>query len=192
MRFALGLILLAVVWRIVAVFAPELSNFSPLMALTFCGAVYFRDKRLWLVPFLALSVSDFWIDWHYASVMHYGWSLGDALVRTGCFAAGLGIGLLVARRKNWLTLLGGALGASLLFYFVTNTQAWFGDAFYPKTLAGWWQALTVGHPEYPPTLLFFRNTLLSDLLFTGLFAGIMELAARRRGEESRLARQAAV
>src|SRR5581483_3599503 len=149
MRFALGLILLAVVWRIVAVFAPELSNFSPLMALTFCGAVYFRDKRLWLVPFLALSVSDFWIDWHYASVMHYGWSLGDALVRTGCFAAGLGIGLLVARRKNWLTVLGGALGASLLFYFVTNTQAWFGDAFYPKTLAGWWQALTVGHPEYP-------------------------------------------
>lgn len=192
MRFALVLILLAVAWRIVAAFAPELGNFSPLMALTFCGAVYFRDKRLWLVPFLALSLSDLWLNWHYASAMHYGWSLGGALVRTACFAAGLGLGALVAQRKNWLNLFAGALGASLLFYFVTNTQAWFGDVFYPKTFAGWWQAMTIGHPEFPPTLLFFRNTLLSDLLFTGLFALAMELAARRRGEASLLARQMAI
>ncbi len=190
MRSALVLIFLAIAWRIAAAFAPELGNFSPLMALTFCGAVYFRDKRLWLVPFLALSLSDLWLNWHYASALHYGWSLGGALVRTACFAAGLGFGALVAGRKNWMTLLGGALGASLLFYFATNTQAWFGDAFYPKTLAGWWQAMTVGHPEFPPTLLFFRNTLLSDLFFTGLFALAMELAARQRGEESLLAHRA--
>jgi hypothetical protein len=190
MRSALVLILLAVAWRIVGAFVPELGNFSPLMALTFCSAVYFRDKRLWLVPFLALTVSDLWLDWHYASALHYGWSLGGALVRTACFAAGLGLGALVAQRKNWLTLFAGALGASLLFYFATNTQAWLGDAFYPKTFAGWWQAMTVGHPEFPPTLLFFRNTLLSDLLFTGLFAMAMEFAAQHRGEESLLARRA--
>ncbi len=190
MRYALGLIFLAVAWRIASAFAPELGNFSPLMALTFCGAVYFRDKRLWLVPFLALSLSDLWLDWHYAATMHYSWSLSGALTRTACFAAGLGLGALVAQRKNWLTLFAGALGGSLLFYFVTNTGAWLGDAFYAKTLAGWWQAMTIGHPEFPPTLFFFRNTLLSDLLFTGLFALAMEFAARRRGEESLLARRA--
>ncbi|MFM9031283.1 MAG: DUF6580 family putative transport protein, partial [Opitutaceae bacterium] len=48
-----------------------------------------------------------------------------------------------------------------------------------RTAAGWWQALTVGRPEFPPTLFFFRNTLVGDLVFTGLFAGAMEFAARR-------------
>ena len=52
----------------------------------------------------------------------------------------------------------------------TNTGVWAHDAYYAKTLAGWCQALTVGHPEFPPTLWFFRNTMLGDLLFTGLFA----------------------
>lgn len=34
------------------------------------------------------------------------------------------------------------------------------------------QAMAVGHPEFPPTLWFFRNTLVGDLLFTGLFVAI--------------------
>ena len=66
-----------------------------------------------------------------------------------------------------------------------------GDAFYAKTLAGWWQAMTVGHPEFPPTLLFFRNTLASDLLFTGIFVLAMESAALRAGQPSLLTRKAA-
>jgi hypothetical protein len=40
---------------------------------------------------------------------------------------------------------------------------------YPKTFAGWLQALPVGHPGFPPPYLFLRNSLLSDLLFTFLF-----------------------
>jgi hypothetical protein len=46
--------------------------------------------------------------------------------------------------------------------------------------------MTMGHPEYPPTLFFFRNTLVSDLLFTGIFAMAMEWSARRAGEASLL------
>ncbi|MGA3006335.1 MAG: DUF6580 family putative transport protein [Opitutaceae bacterium] len=186
MLVAVVLILLSAAWRLMAADSPALGNFSPLMALTFCGAVYFRDKRLWAVPFFALSLSDLWLNWHYASTLHYSWSLGGALVRTACFAAGLGLGTLAARRKSWTTLFSGALGSSLLFYFATNTQQWWGDVFYAKTFAGWWQAMTVGHPSFPPTLFFFRNTLVSDLLFTGLFALAMEWAALRRGEESLL------
>jgi hypothetical protein len=190
MPVAVIFILLSVAWRLAAAFTPALANFSPLMALTFCGGVYFRDKRLWLVPFLALSLSDLWLDWHYATTLHYTWGLGGLLARTVCFAAGLGLGALAARRKTWPILFGGALGSSLMFYFVTNTQEWFGDVnYYPKTLATWWQAMTVGHPQFPPTLFFFRNTLASDLLFTGAFALAMELAARRRGDDSLLARR---
>ena len=108
-------------------------------------------------------------------------------MRASVFAAALGIGALVARRKSWLNLFAGCLGGSMLFYSVTNTSSWVVDPFYAKSVAGWWQALTVGHPGFPPTLYFFRNTLVSDLLFTGVFVAVMEWRARRIGAPSLLA-----
>jgi hypothetical protein len=50
------------------------------------------------------------------------------------------------------------------------------DAGYAKTLAGWIQALTTGRPGYPPTWEFFRGTLLSGGIFTGLFVGATKLS----------------
>lgn len=186
MRTALALILLATGYRIVAAWNPGLTNFSPLMALTFCGAVYFRNRWLWLVPFVALSASDLYLDRYHATQFGYSWDLGGVLVRTLCFAAALALGWMVSRRRSWLGLLAGCVGGSLLFYLATNTASFLGDAFYAKTLAGWWQAMTVGHPQFPPTLLFFRNTAASDLLFTAAFALVMEWAALRDGLPSLL------
>jgi hypothetical protein len=40
----------------------------------------------------------------------------------------------------------------------------------------------MGHPEYPSTLWFFRNTLLGDLLFTGLFVAATELVPARSAD----------
>ena len=77
-------------------------------------------------------------------------------LRLLCFAAGLIVGGAVAARPRPINLLSGILGSSLLFYFVTNSAAWKADPFYAPTLAGWWQALTVGHPEFAPTIFFFR------------------------------------
>lgn len=186
MPFALAILVLAAGWRVLALHAPALANFAPLMALTFCGAVYFLDKRLWLVPFAALLLSDLWLNHHYASAFGESWTLPSMLIRAGCFAVALPLGRFVAAHKSWLNLFGGALGGALFFYLATNTDAWIRDPYYIKTAAGWWQAMTVGRPEFPPTLLFFRNSLVSDLLFTGLFAGAMELAARRAGQPSLL------
>lgn len=179
MYLAVALMILAALWRVVALSAPAVSNFAPLMALTFCGAVYFKDKRLWFLPLLGLTVSDLFLNAYYAQVMHETWTWWSELIRLACFALALPIGRLVAAHKNWLNLFTGALASSILFYLVTNTDAWVRDPAYLKNAAGWWQALTVGRPEFLPTLFFFRNTLISDLLFTGLFAGAMELAARR-------------
>ncbi len=184
---AIALILLAGLWRGLAVFEPSLFNFAPVSALAFCCAVFLRDRRWWLVPFAALTLSDLWLDYYHASRFGYTWSPGEMVLRAASIAAALGIGRLVAQRRNASTLLCGALGSSLVFYFTTNTVAWAGDMFYPGTLAGWWQAMTVGHPEFQPTLWFYRNTLLGDLFFTGVFVAAMHgLAARdARGFMSR-------
>jgi hypothetical protein len=188
MRTALALILLATGYRIVAAWNPDLVNFSPLMALAFCGAVYFRSRWLWLVPFVALSASDLYLDHYHATQFGYTWDFGGVLVRTVCFVAALVLGWMVSRRKTWLTLLAGCCAGSLLFYVATNTASFLGDAYYAKTAAGWLQALTFGHPEFPPTLLFFRNTLVSDLVFAAAFALAMEWSALRAGLPSLLRR----
>lgn len=187
---ALVIFVLAAGWRVLAAHVPALPNFAPVMALTFCAAVYVRDRRWWLVPFAALLASDVYLDYHYAATFGETWNWPSAAVRLVCFAAALPIGRFVAQHKNWTTLFGGTLVASLLFYVATNTDAWIRDPFYAKTAAGWIQALTVGRPEFPPTLFFFRNTIVSDLLFVAGFALAMEFATRRRGEPSLLSRSA--
>jgi hypothetical protein len=124
-------------------------------------------------------LSDLWLNYYHATRFGFTWSFGEILLRLLCFAATVGVGRLVARRRNGLTLFGGALASSLIFYVGTNTVAWATDPFYAKTLVGWCQALTIGHPEYPCTLWFFRNTLLGDLLFTGIFALAVKLISAR-------------
>ncbi len=190
MLLALILIVLAAGWRMLAPHAPALSNFAPLMALTFCGAVYFRDKRMWAIPFVALFLSDLYLDRYYATAFGEEWMWPSMAVRALCFALALPLGRFVAQHKSWLNLLTGSLAGAVFFYLATNTDAWIRDPFYLKTAAGWWQAMTVGRPEFPPTLFFFRNTLVSDLLFTAIFATAMEYAALRAGRGSLLASRA--
>lgn len=186
MRAALILLFLAVGYRLLPTLDLALANFAPLTAIAFCGAVYLKDRRLWLLPFAALCLSDLYINWFYAREYGYHLEWTGYVGRVLSYGAGLGLGWWVSTRKSWLWLLNGSLVGALLFYFITNTLSWWSDAFYAKSLAGWWQAMTVGHPEYPPTIYFFRNTLFGDLMFTGFFAGVMEWLAKRADEPSLL------
>jgi hypothetical protein len=187
MPFAIVILVLAAGWRVFTLYVPPLSNFSPVMALAFCAGAYTRRGWMWLAPFAALILSDLYIDHYYAVTYHYVWDVGGAFIRILCFAVALGLGFLVSRRRNWFSLFGGALAGSVFFYIVTNTASWAVDAGYAHNAAGWLQALTVGHPQYYSTLFFFRNTFVSDLIFTGCFALAMEYASLRKGEPSLLA-----
>ena len=183
---AIALILLALAYRVLPTLDMRWANFAPFTAIAFCGAVYFRDRRLWFLPFAGLCLTDLYINWFYAREYGYHLEWSGYVARVASYAAGLGLGWWVSTRKSWLWLLNGSLLGALLFYLITNTLSWSTDAFYAKSLAGWWQALTVGHPEYPPTIFFFQKTLFGDLMFTGIFAGAMEWLARRAGEPSLL------
>ena len=114
MPLALALLLLAAGWRVAAIHVPALVNFTPLMALAFCGAVYFSDRRLWLVPLAALVLSDLYLDQYYATTFGETWTWQSVVTRALCFALALPLGRMIAQHKNWFTLLGGALAGSLL------------------------------------------------------------------------------
>ncbi len=157
-------------------------NFSAVYGLVFCAAVYFPGKLAWFLPLGTLLVTDVIMNlFHYHADLVSGYMLVNYLAYGGI----LWLGRQFSARSSWLSLLSGGLLGAILFYLVTNTAAWMQNPEYAKTLAGWIQALTIGTPGWPHTWEFFRNTLLSGGLFTGLFAGAMKLseAAEETEEE---------
>ena len=178
----LALLVLAVVYRISSPFVDWLPNFAPVMAIAFCGSVYTRSRLAALVPLLALMVSDLVLNVHYGVAL-----LRPAMVASyGCYMAASMLGLFISGRRTWALLAGGTVASSLLFYLVTNSAAWLGNPVYLQTWSGWVQALTIGEPGYAPTFLFFRNSLLGDLVFSGFFAFCMEWSAAHDGRRSLL------
>jgi hypothetical protein len=177
------LIISAVVFRIATGFFAHSDsigwlNFAPIAAIALCAAAYFPRKYKFSVPMIALLISDIVLNIHYGFSLvspfvlsHY---LGFAII--GC------LGLLLQSRASWKTLLPASVAASLIFYVVTNSVSWIYDPGYVKNFAGLIQALTVGLPQYSatPTWMFFRNSLVSDLIFTCLFVLCMN-AGRSMG-----------
>ena len=151
------------------------SNFSAVYAFVFCAGVYFRGAMAWWLPLATMLATDAALNIFYYHVTPFGSYL---LLNYAIYAGIIGLGQWFGRRAPLLKLvLGGLLGA-VIFYLVTNTLSWFQDPAYAKTIAGWIQALTVGHPEiHPTTWEFFRNTLLSTGLFTALFTAAAKLTA---------------
>lgn len=190
MWIALSLIVMAAAYRLLAVWIDVLPNVAPLMALAFCGAVYLPKRWALIVPLGALLISDLALNAHYGFPL-FNWFL---LVSAACYALAAGLGLWAARGKSWPRLIGGSLAGSAVFFLATNTLAWLQEPGYAKTLAGLGQSLTVGLPGYPPTWIFFRNSLLSDLAFTVIFVLCMELGRRwaARPEGAALDRSAAL
>ncbi len=157
------------------------NGFSAIYALAFCGAVYFRGAVAWWLPFGTLVASDIILNvFFYAEPVIGPWTF----VSYGAFALIILIGRQFKTSDSWLKLLSGGLMGAVLFYLITNTFSWMENIAYAKSFAGWIQALTVGEPGYPPTWVFFRNSLLSGGLFTGLFVGSMKLAEAAETKEA--------
>jgi hypothetical protein len=95
------------------------------------------------------------------------------------FVSVIALGRSFRPSDSWLKLLGGGILGAILFYLLTNSAAWFFNPYhnpeYTRDLTGWMVALTKGTSGFPPTWEFFRNTLTSGGLFTGLFVGAMKL-----------------
>jgi hypothetical protein len=164
-------------------------NFSAAYALAFCAGVYFPGAMAWWAPLGTLVATDILLNcFCYNAAMPDSNSTLQMLFYLTPNYAAYGASIWLGRRfgaaASWLKLLAGGVMGALLFYFLTNTWAWVQNPEYAKTVAGWIQALTVGTPGWPHTWEFFRNTLLSGGLFTGLFAGAMKLAPAPDPEEA--------
>lgn len=140
---------------------PHPPNFAPVAALALFAGAHFRDNRMaFLLPLAAMMLSDLLIGLH-----------GQMLVVYGCFAATVGIGMLLRDRIRVVPVAAAAVGGSLLFFAVTNLAVWALDAMYPLTLEGLVACYVAAIP-------FLHNTLLGTAFYTALLFGGFALAER--------------
>lgn len=146
---------------------PHPPNFAPIGAIAlFAGAVLPRPWGI-VAPLGAVALSDLVLGAYPGMPWVYG-----------SFALIALLGMLCLRRRTVLRIAGTALGASVLFFTVTNFGEWLGPL-YPHTLAGL-------RDDYAAAIPFFRNTALSDLGYSLALFGVYESAlrlARRRAAQ---------
>jgi hypothetical protein len=160
-------------------------NFSAAYALVFCAGVYLPRPLAWWLPLATLFATDMALNLYYYLGFGIAAFKATQLVNYAVYALIIWLGTRFNPRASFAKLLGGGLLGAVLFYLATNTAAWFFNPFgnpeYTKTLLGWFIALTKGTAGHAQTWEFFRNTLMSGGLFTGLFVGAMKLT---EGSES--------
>ena len=164
-------------------FLPELPNFSPVAAVAFCGGLFLPGVLAWIVPISVLLVSDLAL----AMLLGYPAFSSAQFVSWTCILAVVEIGRLLSKASfSTPRFFSALIGSGLFFYLVTNTAAWIGNPSYPRGLGGLWMSLTTGLPGFPPSWMFYRNALVSDLVFGVLLLSVWALARRTARENPQL------
>jgi hypothetical protein len=150
-----GIIIAGAALRLV----PHYPNFTPIAAMALFGGAYFTNKKLsFIVPFAAMLLSDLVLGYHSTFLAVY---ISFALI--------VAIGFSLRKRRTVSNILIASVSSSVLFFVITNFAFWFTGALYPMSPAGLGACFVAAIP-------FFQNTLLGDLVYTGVFFGAFEFA----------------
>jgi len=153
------LVFLGVILRLL----PHPPNFVPIAALALFGGAYLNKKYFWMVPLLAMWISDYFIGAYEPKLM---------IAVYGSFGIISLIGLFLRKRKNPGIVLSGSVISSFLFFLITNAAVWAFTPWYPKDFSGLLLSYTLAVP-------FLKNTILGDLFYTSLFFGVWEVYLKR-------------
>ena len=155
--FSFSLVVFAVLSRLL----PHPPNIAPITALALFGGVYLDKKQTFIVPLIAMLVSDYFIGFYSGMVWIYA-----SFVAIGF------IGLWLRNHHNVTTTIGATLAGSVLFFVVTNFGVWISSQVtYHHTVNGLIECYVAAIP-------FFRNTLIGDVVYVGAMFGLYETAKR--------------
>jgi Family of unknown function (DUF6580) len=155
---------LFVLFAIAIRFVPHPWSFTPVAAaLLFFGAR--GQRRMMWLPVALLVISDL-------ALYKYVWELPmhwDQYLTWVWYGAIVWLGTALQKNQKPLRLIGAALASSVSFFVVSNFAVWAASNLYPKNFGGLLMSYAAGLP-------FFRHTVESDLLFTGIMFSIGALA----------------
>ena len=143
-----GIILFAALMRLV----PHYPNFTPIAAVALFGGAHFGKRmHAFMIPFIALLISDLFLGFHNLMIPVY---LSFILVVL--------LGRLMRNNIKIPFVIGGSLAGSTLFFLVTNAAVWITSPMYPNTFQGLMASYTMAIPFYHAGLLgdLFYNTVL--------------------------------
>lgn len=148
-------------------------NFAPIAATALFGAAYF-SKKYWafIIPLGAYWISNLLIDNIFYAEYYEGFSLLSNPMIILTFAALVGFGFWALKKVNLVNLIGASLGASVIFFLVTNFTSWVGNPVYPQSIEGLLMSYGAGIP-------FLKWTVLGDLFYCGVLFGTFEWVKRR-------------
>ena len=146
---AVLLISFAVTFRLL----PHPPNFAPIAAVALFGGALLPKGWGLSLPLLAMIVSDLVIGLHPLILFTWGSFLIIAL-----------FGNKFLRTVNPANIVGASLASSVFFFIITNFGVWIEGRLYPLTAEGLLNS-------YVNAIPFFRNTLMSDLVFSSLLFG---------------------
>lgn len=165
-------VIFAVAFRFLPALGMSPFHLTPVGAsLLFFGANRKRSE-MWF-PVVLLTLGDVVLNrFVYEQPFH-----ADQWINTAWYAAAVMIGYYLVRTVSTSRVAGASLAASISFYVVSNFGVWLGYEMYPKT----WQGLLACYAAAVP---FFRNTVVSDLLFSAVFFSIPVAIAAMRHQKA--------
>ena len=150
-KVLVSFVLIAALSRLI----PHPPNFAPITAMSLFAGAYFSRKHLaYLVPILAMVVSDLFLGFYTISIFVY---LSFALITW------------FGQRKNRVTPKLVLLG-SVSFFMISNFGVWL--LYYPKTIDGFLSCFTLAIP-------FFATSLLGDIVYSSILVYGFSVARKR-------------
>jgi hypothetical protein len=140
------LVFIIIFFGILSRILPLPPNFSPVIAITLFGSLYFKDKNLaFIAPISIILISDL--------ILGFIPNINTYLPLIFVY--------FFSRKINSIGIVNLFI-ASLIFFLTSNFGVWILSNWYPKSFTGLLMC-------YEAALPFFRNTLLSTLLFGLIF-----------------------
>ncbi len=161
------LIILGILSRLI----PHPDNMVPLGAIALYAAARLPKQWAIIVPLAILLLSDALIDMGHGYAFHFT----PRLTTYFAFTLIVAFGWLAPRNAGMMTRFGMAAGASTLFFLLSNFAVWISGG-------GFGYALNFGGlaSTYAVALPFYHNSLIADVLGTGVLFGLDALLRRER------------
>ena len=154
------MIYLIIILAIITRFIPHMPNFAPITALAIFSAANMGWKKSVGITLAARFISDIFLGF-------FAWPLMVAVYAAHLAGVLLGVWIKNSPKNHWLKIAGSSVGASVVFFLLTNFALLYGAA-YPHSLTGIIQSYVNGLP-------FLRGTLMGDLSYTLALFGSFEL-----------------
>ena len=127
---------------------PHPPNFTPLLGMAvFSGVIFDRKILAFVVPLVAMLLSDLVIGFHSSMPIIYF-----------AIMLNVGVGFLLVSKFSYLKSILALVSGAFIFFIVTNFVVWLGSGMYSQDLNGLISCYIMALP-------FFQNTLLSSLVY---------------------------